>query len=99
MKDMEDKKQPEEVQKFYWPDSDKRIHVTKRKKRVWRNCHYLVRASWIMIPLLFFLGLPKLLVLWIIAHFFAGLKLTEEEIVKAQKDGFETPPSWGGGFL
>lgn len=52
-----------------------------------------------MIPLLFFLGLPKLLVLWIIAHIVAEIKLGEEEIVKAQKDGFEIPPSWDGGIL
>ena len=99
MKEIDNKKPREEDQKFYWPNSDIRIYVTKRKKRTWRICHYIVRASWIMIPLLFFLGLPKSLVLWIIAHIIAGIELGEEEIVKAQKDGFETPPSWGGGFL
>lgn len=98
MKDIEEKEQPKEVQKFYWPGTDKRIHVTKRKERMWRNCHRIRSASWIMIPLLFFLGLPKILVLWIIAHIIATVKLGEEEIVNAQKKGSEYSPSFSGGF-
>lgn len=93
MKDMEKKKQPEEVQKFYWPGTDKRILVNKRLRHCWRNCHYIRRSSWIVIPVLIFTS-PWLLIPWIIIHAFASVLLWGEEVVEAQKEGFETPPSW-----
>ena len=63
---------------------------------MWRNCHYVRRASWIVVPLLLF-TYPLWLIPWTILHVLASTALVEEEIVNAQKNGSEYPPSWGGG--
>ncbi len=67
--------------------------ITKKKRILWKFCHYIMRSSWVVLPVILCLK-PWLSIPWALIHLVALFLVSEEYAMKVEKEG-TVPTEWG----